>query len=306
MVRRVLLAAASSARMRRLVTAAPLSRRVVARFVAGSTVADALRTVRTLGADGLAASLDYLGEETRDTARAEAAVRGYLALLDGLGREGLGARAEISVKLTALGLDLDRELALGNALRVCRAASEAGTTVTVDMEDSTRTSRTLEVVAALRRDHPDVGAVLQAYLRRTEQDCRALAVAGSRVRLCKGAYREPPSVAFQHPHEVRASYARCLALLMNGPGYPMVATHEPVLLALAERLAARTGRDAAGFEYQMLHGVRPDEQRRLARSGAQVRVYVPFGDEWYPYLMRRLAERPANLALFLRALAGRA
>jgi proline dehydrogenase len=171
------------------------------------------------------------------------------------------------------------------------------------MEDHTTTDRTLATLRTLRQDHPSTGAVLQAYLHRTEQDCRDLAVEGSRVRLCKGAYKEPESVAFQTPDQVDAAYVRCLRVLMEGPGYPMVATHDPALIALTDELGSR--RPKGSYEYQLLYGIRPNEQERLARQGDTVRVYVPYGDQWYGYLMRRLAERPANLVFFLRALASR-
>jgi proline dehydrogenase len=181
----------------------------------------------------------------------------------------------------------------------------AGTTVTLDMEDHTTTDATLESLAELRADYPWVGAVVQSYLRRTEADCRDLATVGSRVRLCKGAYNEPESVAFQKRADVDASYTRCLAVLMNGAGYPMVATHDPALVTAAEALVRTTKRKPDSYEFQMLYGIRPDEQLRLAGDRHLVRVYTPYGDDWYGYLMRRLAERPANVRFFLRALASR-
>jgi proline dehydrogenase len=170
------------------------------------------------------------------------------------------------------------------------------------MEDHTTTDSTLRVLRTLREDHPSTGAVLQAYLFRTEEDCRQLATEGSRVRLCKGAYNEPESVAFQSKVDVDRSYVRCLRVLMQGRGYPMVATHDPRMVRVALELADRAGREKGSFEFQMLYGIRPDEQRRLAADGHTVRVYVPYGEEWYGYLMRRLAERPANLTFFLRSL----
>ncbi|MGH3744045.1 MAG: proline dehydrogenase family protein, partial [Mycobacteriales bacterium] len=229
----------------------------------------------------------------------------YTDLLTALAGEDLTDRVEVSVKLTALGLDIDPVRALDAAEEIASAAGDVGTTVTVDMEDHTRTDATLDAVAALRRDHPDVGAVVQAYLHRTEADCRDLAGAGSRVRLCKGAYDEPISVAYQTKADVDSSYLRCLAVLMEGTGYPMVATHDPLLVEAAGRLVAATGRGPGDYEYQLLYGVRPDEQTRLAQTGATVRIYTPYGKEWYGYLMRRLAERPANLRFFLRALGSR-
>jgi proline dehydrogenase len=170
------------------------------------------------------------------------------------------------------------------------------------MEDHTTTDATLEALGELRRDFPQTGAVLQSYLRRTEGDCRDLAGPGSRVRLCKGAYDEPESVAYRDRREVDRSYVRCLKVLMAGQGYPMVATHDPRLVEIAGALAIRHDRAKGSYEFQMLYGVRPDEQRRLADQGERVRVYLPYGNEWYGYLVRRMAERPQNLALFLRSL----
>ncbi|HEV7208437.1 MAG TPA: proline dehydrogenase family protein [Mycobacteriales bacterium] len=305
MFRAPILAAARSSRVRAVIEHAPLSRSVVQRFVAGGDTDDAVAAARRLLGEGLRVSFDHLGEDTLDAGQAENTVKAYLALLARLVDENLAAEAEVSVKLTAVGLDLDTALGLDNARRIADAAHAAGTTMTVDMEDHTRTDATLAGVAELRRDFPETGAVLQAYLRRTEQDCRVLAIAGSRVRLCKGAYAEPASVAFQSRAEVDASYARCLAVLMAGPGYPMAATHDPALIALTGRLAAENGRGPDSFEYQLLFGVRPGEQKRLAEAGATVRVYLPYGSEWYGYLMRRLAERPANITFFLRAMASR-
>jgi proline dehydrogenase len=301
-LRSAILAASRNARVKRLVAGAPVSRNVVRRFVAGETVEDAVRTSTELVGKGLAVSLDHLGEDTTDAGQADATVKAYLVLLDRLSEAGLtaGGRTEVSVKLSAVGQTLSDELAEQGARTICEAARDAGTTVTLDMEDHTTTDRTLATLQSLRREFPETGAVVQAYLHRTEDDCRALAGEGSRVRLCKGAYREPPSVAFQTPAEVDASYARCLEVLLRGDGYPMVATHDPALIERTLELAAgRTG----GLEFQLLYGIRPREQERLAAAGHTVRVYVPYGDEWYGYLMRRLAERPANLVFFLRALA---
>ena len=303
MLREVILAASRNDRVKALVAGAPLSRNVVRRFVPGESVEDAVRATRELLASGRTVSLDHLGEDTLDAGQAESTVKAYTLLLGRLAEAGLsdGGRAEVSVKLTAVGQAIDQAMALDNARTVCQAAREAGTTVTLDMEDHTTTDSTLQVLGELRRDFPATGAVLQAYLHRTEADCRDLAVEGSRVRLCKGAYREPASVAFQSRADVDASYRRCLEVLMAGPGYPMVATHDPALIALTSEL----GRGRAGFEFQMLYGIRPLEQERLAAQGAAVRVYLPYGDQWYGYFMRRLAERPANLTFFLRSLATR-
>jgi proline dehydrogenase len=305
LVRAGLLRASRSGRVRRAVERAPVSRGVVKRFVAGETVEDAVRVTRHLVASGLTVSLDHLGEDTTQRSHAEASTVAYVALLAALADAGLAGDAEVSVKLSAVGQALDHAMAIDNARAICVAARAAGTTVTLDMEDHTSTDATLDSLRELRADFPWVGAVVQSYLRRTEGDCRDLAAIGSRVRLCKGAYDEPESVAYQHRSDVDASYLRCLEVLMLGPGYPMVATHDPSLVMAAEALVRKTGRSADSYEFQMLHGIRPDEQLRLAQAGRTVRVYVPYGDEWYGYLMRRLAERPANVAFFLRGLATR-
>ena len=305
MLRTALLAAAGNERLRGLAEHSTLARPVVDRFVAGPDEDAVLATARELTTDRLV-SIDHLGEATGDPEQARAATTAYLSLLRRLGEEGLAERVEVSVKLSALGQALPVDgpaVSVENAAKICAAAAEVGTTVTVDMEDHTTTDATLEAVRALRADWPGTGAVLQAYLRRTEADCAALAGPGSRVRLCKGAYQEPASVAYRDRGDVDASYRRCLAVLMAGRGYPMVATHDPALIAEAETLGALgAGRE---FEFQMLHGVRPDAQRELAVRGHRVRVYLPYGSAWFPYFMRRLGERPANLAFFLRALASR-
>jgi proline dehydrogenase len=305
MFRSVILAAARSTRVERLVQTVPLSRDVVRRFVPGVATDDALRATRELVAEGLKVTLDYLGEDTVTAEQASATKDEYLRLLKSLADAGLTPAAEVSVKLSALGQRFDEELAYECARAICEVAASAGTTVTLDMEDHATTDATLDALARLRVDFPTTGAVLQAYLRRTEGDCRELAVPGSRIRLCKGAYSEPESVAFQSTVDVDKSYVRCLNILMSGPGYPMIATHDPRLIAIGEDRARWFDRSPEEFEFQMLYGIRTQEQLRLAAEGHQVRVYVPYGDQWYGYLMRRLAERPANLAFFARALATR-
>jgi len=305
-LRRALLSMSRSSRIRHLVETAPVSRDVVARFVAGTTAEDAVRTSRALVEKGLLVSLDHLGEDTLDVEQATHIRDAYLRLLKLLTDDGLTAGAEVSVKLSAVGQALPgdgEKVALDNAYAICEAARAAQTTVTLDMEDHTTTDSTLAILRELRTDFPETGAVLQAYLHRTEADCRDLAHAGSRVRLCKGAYKEPESVAYQGKRDVDRAYVRALRILMAGEGYPMVATHDPRLVAITEELARRTGRAKDSYEFQMLYGIRPHEQERLARQGQRMRVYVPYGDEWYGYLVRRMAERPANLAFFLRAVA---
>lgn len=305
MLRQPILLLAGSARVRQLVDSLPVTSAVVARYVPGETTGDAVEATRELIDAGLHVTLDHLGEDTFDQQQAEATTRAYLDLLAQLSQQGLARKAEVSLKLSALGQALPQigaKVSLDNARRICRAARNAGTTVTIDMEDHTTTDRTLWAVRELRKDFPEVGAVLQAYLRRTEDDCRALAHEGSRVRLCKGAYAEPDEVAFTDKAEVDKSYVRCMKILMAGDGYPMIATHDPRMIRIATALANRYARGAGTYEFQMLYGIRPTEQRRLAAAGETMRVYVPYGAEWYGYLMRRLAERPANLSFFLRSL----
>jgi proline dehydrogenase len=301
MLRSVILAAARSSRVARLVETTPISRDVVHRFVAGPATDDALRVTRELVDRGLRVTLDYLGEDTLTAEQAIATKDEYLALLYRLSDSGLTPGAEVSVKLSALGQMFDEKLAERNAREICAAAVAANTTVTLDMEDHTTTDSTLETLARLRVDFPSTGAVLQAYLRRTEADCRELAVAGQRVRLCKGAYKEPEAVAYQSKIDVDKSYVRCMNILMSGEGYPMLATHDPRLVAIGEDRAKWFDREPDNFEFQMLYGIRPAEQDRLAKDYT-MRVYVPYGDQWYGYLMRRLAERPANLAFFARSM----
>jgi proline dehydrogenase len=302
-----LLAASRSTRLRRAVVAAPVTRRVVDRFVAGEDLGSALAAVRRLSATGLTVTLDHLGEDVTTEAAATASRDAYLAALDAIGTAGLGGSVEVSVKLSAFGqtLPAGHEIALVNVEKVAAAATDAGTTVTLDMEDSSTVDSTLEVLRTLRRSHPDTGAVLQGYLFRTIEDARELAVAGSRVRLVKGAYREPPSVAHQGKKAVDAAYERCLAILMQGAGYPMIGSHDPRMIETAQRLARETGRTADSYEFQMLYGMRPHEQQRLVDAGFRTRTYLPYGTDWYGYFVRRLAERPANLLFFLRALTTR-
>jgi proline dehydrogenase len=316
MLRSVILAAARSSRVERLVETAPISRDVVRRFVAGTGEGDALRVSRQLAVEGLAVSLDYLGEDTVTVEQAAAVRDEYVGTLRALSASELtrpmqlaeagpsqrSPAAEVSVKLSALGQTFDEHLAYDHARAICVAATEAGSTVTLDMEEHTTTDSTLEILGKLRKDFPATGVALQAYLRRTEADCREMAGAGMRVRLCKGAYAEPESVAYQSAVDVDKSFVRCLNILMSGAGYPMLATHDPRLVAIAEDRAKWFDRTPDEFEFQMLYGIRREEQRRLVATGYTVRVYVPYGNQWYPYLMRRLAERPANLAFFLRAL----
>ncbi|UCM90669.1 proline dehydrogenase family protein [Streptomyces marincola] len=309
-----LLAAARSDGIRRLVSAAPVTRSVVDRFVAGERLPEAVAVSAGLIGSGLTVTLDHLGEDVTDRAQALRTRDAYLALTEALTRAGFGAAAagtdgaaELSVKLSAFGQALPggHDLALRNVRPVVEAAAAAGIGVTLDMEDHGTTDSTLAVHRELREEFPATGAVVQSCLLRTEDDCRALAAAGARVRLVKGAYREPAAVAHQERRAVDLSYVRCLRILLAGGGYPMLGTHDPRLIAIAQTVAERLGRKPDGYEFQMLYGIREHEQRRLAAEGHRVRVYVPYGTDWYAYFMRRLAERPANLTFFLRSLASR-
>jgi proline dehydrogenase len=305
MLRSVFLAAAGSSRLERLVGAVPVSRSLVRRFIAGNDAEEALTAARGLVDDGLAVTVDYLSDDPATAEQARAIRDEYVALLRRLKGAGLTPAAEVSLKLSAVGQRLDDRMAAEHASDICSAAAEAGTAVTLDAEDHGSTDSTLETLTDLRKDFPETGAVLQAYLRRTEGDCRELATAGSRVRLCKGAYAEPESVAYQSALDVDKSFVRCLNILMSGEGYPMVATHDPRLIAIAEDRARWFDRAADEYEFQFLHGVRPEEQARLAAGGNAVRIYLPYGSQWYSYLMRRFAERPATIALVGRALVAR-
>jgi proline dehydrogenase len=309
LLRRPLLLLARSEKVKQLVSTVPVSAGIVNSHVPGETAEAAVEATARLVGDGLLVTLDFLGEDTLDLEQAEATVAAYLEVLQELAARGLSRNTEVSVKLSAIGQALPdsvagggHKIALENARTICRAARNAGTTVTLDMEDHTTTDSTLAILRELRKDFPETGAVLQAYLHRTEADCRTLAYEGSRVRLCKGAYKEPETVAFGDRLDVDKSYVRCLKVLLAGQGYPMIATHDPRMIEIASSLASRYGRPQGTYEYQMLYGIRPEEQRRLAASGETVRVYVPYGREWYGYLMRRLAERPQNLTFFAKSL----
>ena len=304
MLRGALLRVSRSHKIKNLVTTAPVTGGVVERFIAGETAANAVAVTRRLVGAGLLATIDFLGEDTTDPAQADAVVVAYLDLLTKLREAGLSSSAEVSIKVSALGLHLrdGPQLALENAELICRAARMADTAVTLDMEDHTTTDPTLEILHTLRKEYPDTGAVLQAYLYRTELDCRELGEAGSRVRLCKGAYAEPESVAFQDRRQIDKSYVRCMKILMAGSGFPMLATHDPTLIEIGLKLANDYGRRPRDFEFQMLYGIRPTEQHRLSDLGHAVRVYVPYGTDWYGYLVRRLAERPSNVRFFVRSL----
>jgi proline dehydrogenase len=311
--RPAILAASRSQGLRRTAERMPVTRRVVDRFVPGETVDEALKAVAALRDSGRFVTVDYLGEDVTDSAAADTTVKAYQVLLGAVGQVPTTDTAdprpfEVSLKLSALGQALPRDgekIALENAHIICTKAREVGAWVTVDAEDHTTTDSTLSIVRDLRTEFDWVGTVLQAYLKRTEADCEEFAAAGARIRLCKGAYDEPASVAYRDGDDVTDSYLRCLRVLMAGSGYPMVASHDPAIIDAVPAMRREFSRGVDDFEYQMLYGIRDAEQRRLVEDGNHVRVYVPFGTEWYGYFVRRLAERPANLTFFLRALAER-
>lgn len=311
-LRPAILAASRREGLRRTAERLKVTRKVVHRFVPGETIDSVANSVALLRDSGRLVSIDYLGEDVANADDADAVVRTYLDLIDTLAGHGAAGDAvrplEVSVKLSALGQSLERDghkIARENAWSICDAAQRAGVWVTVDAENHTTTDSTLRIVRDLRAEFPWLGLVLQAYLRRTLEDCEEFAASGARVRLCKGAYDEPASLAYREPTEVTDAYLACLRVLMAGSGYPMVASHDPRIIAAVPEMVRESGRRGGEFEYQMLYGIRDDEQRRLAAAGNRVRVYVPFGTQWYGYFMRRLAERPANLTFFLRALAQR-
>ncbi|MCB0918911.1 MAG: proline dehydrogenase family protein [Actinobacteria bacterium] len=305
MLRRLLLSASRSERMQGVATGTRFTRAIVDRFVAGEHVSDAVGVAADIVASGRVATIDRLGEAVTDSQQAAAARDAYLELLDALTANGLTEGCEVSLKLSSVGqllADDGEETAFRHAMAICERAQEYGTTVTLDMEDHTTTDSTLSILERLRGHVPSVGVAVQAYLYRTESDCENLAVEGSRVRLCKGAYDESESVAYQSGKEIDLSFVRCLKTLMREESYPMVASHDPRILEIAQALAIHNDRPKGSYELQMLLGVRPEEQQRLADEGERVRVYIPYGEDWYEYMVRRMAEKPGNLGLFLKSM----
>lgn len=284
----------------KMVTTTRPGRALAGRFVAGNTLDDAVKSARTLNAGGLRVSLDHLGEEVHSSDSAVQATDEYLESLHRISDEGLDAN--ISIKPTQLGLAIDEGLALESIGRLAEAASETGTTVTIDMEDSRYTEATVSLYEKAQAEHRNLGIAVQSYMHRTPSDLDRLVPLDGHIRLCKGAYVEPADVAFQSKTEVDEAFADQLEVLMGSEGVrPAVATHDSRLVDLTRELAS--GRDAY-FEFQMLYGVRSELQRQLVAEGFPVRVYVPYGSQWYPYLTRRLAERPANAWFFVRAALG--
>lgn len=272
------------------------------RFVAGETLDEALSAIRELNALGMFTTLDYLGESVTDAEATRQAARTYCRILDTIADEEIGA--SISVKLSQLGLDIGTDLAGDNLRTIVARARDHGNFVRVDMEDSDKTERTLEIFKALRPEYPNLGVCLQSYLRRTEDDVRQLNAMEAQIRLCKGAYQEPPEVAYQSREEVDESFFRLGKLLLDEGTYPAFATHDDRLVDRLCRYAAEREIGAGRFEFQMLYGVRRRYQVQIVRGGYHMRVYVPFGTEWCPYFMRRIAERPANALFVMRAILG--
>ncbi|MET7380207.1 proline dehydrogenase family protein [Streptomyces sp. NPDC005526] len=300
----VILAASRSDRMRRLISAAPVTKQVVDRFIPGETVDDIVPIITDLTGKGLELTMDVVGEDITTPEQAAAARDAYLLLIDRIKDLELGTRVEVSVKLSMFGQALPggHELALANVRPVVEAAAAIGTTVTLDAEDHTTLDSMFAIHEELRKDFPQTGCVIQAYLFRTEADARRLAAGGSRVRLVKGAYKEPAEVAYQNRQEIDKAYVRILRTLMEGEGYPMIGSHDPRLISIGQELARRAGRKPAEYEFQMLYGIRSDEHLRLAAEGHRMRVYTAYGTDWYGYFMRRLAEKPANLRFFVRSM----
>ena len=284
----------------RIAVRSPLTRSVVARFVAGETLQAALPAIAELKREGLRTTVDVLGESVTSADHAAAAVDRYLVTIGALSERGLDAN--VSVKLTQMGLDIDLATCLANVMRVVEALRAVDGFVRFDMEDHTTTDATLEIWRAAHEAYPKVGVVIQAALRRSSADVDAIIAVHGRVRLCKGAYDEPSTIAYRTRAAVDANYARLMERLLLADAYPAIATHDAGLIARAIAIAEREGIGRDRFEFQMLYGVRRDLQRTLISRGYTVRVYVPYGAEWYPYFMRRLAERPANVAFMLRAI----
>ena len=279
-----------------------LFKKLTTRFIAGESIDEAVVAIRELNARGCSASFDHLNESVGSVAETEAEVTEYLDVLASISETGINSN--VSIKLTQFGLEIDPELAYRNARRVVEEAARRGNFVRIDMEGSNVTQATLDVFKRLRAEFGlnDVGIVLQSYLYRTEDDARDLLQIPARIRLCKGAYNEPPEVAYPDKKDVDANYVRVMQLLLSSGTFHGIATHDPKMIAATIEYAQRKGLSKDAFEFQMLYGIRRDLQEQLARDGYGMRVYVPYGKHWYPYFMRRLAERPANIWFVLKNL----
>jgi proline dehydrogenase len=279
-----------------------LFKRLTTRFVAGETIDEAVGAIREMNAEGCSASFDHLNESVANPAEAEAEVKEYLQILSRIDETGINSN--VSIKLTQFGLELDTELAYKNARTVVADAARRGNFVRVDMEAANVTQQTIDLFKRLRAEFGlnDVGIVLQSSLRRTYADAQELVRLPARIRICKGAYHEPPEVAFPDKKEVDENYVRVMQLLLSSGIYHGIATHDPKMIEGTIDFSQRKGIPKGAFEFQMLYGVRRDLQRQLAKDGYNMRVYVPYGEHWYPYFMRRLAERPANIWFVLKNL----
>lgn len=303
MIRRTLLFLSERDQFKHILFRLPGSRGVSVRFVAGDTLEDAIRAAETLNQAGLRVTLDFLGESVSDHDEAQVAAAAYGASLEAIDESA--AESTISLKLTQLGLDIDEAFCESNLRSIVEQSGRLGNFVRIDMESSAHTERTLRVFRRVFADHPNVGIVIQSYLRRSEQDIRELVELGAPVRLCKGAYQEPPSVAFQSREEVDGSFVSLMRLLLDGGAPTAIATHDDRMIQATIEHLSRAGLGPDVFEFQMLYGVRRDYQRQLVEDGYGMRIYVPYGSQWYSYLMRRMAERPQNLLFGIRAVLGR-
>jgi proline dehydrogenase len=286
----------------RLAMATPLVRRMPFRFVAGTTLDQAIQAVRTLNAGGASATLDVLGESVADRAAADRGAAAYVATIERIAAEGLDAN--VSIKLTQMGLDLGDDVCLAVMGPVVEAGSRHGVFIRIDMESSAYTERTLAIVHRLRGDGHDIGPVIQSYLHRSPADVERLAADRVRTRICKGAYAEPPEVALQERQAIGDAFVALCVRLLEADAYPGIATHDQDMITRVVEFAEERGIRKDRFEFQMLYGIRRDLQRQLIADGHRLRVYVPYGTEWYPYFMRRLAERPANVLFVLRSVFG--
>jgi len=306
MYRTVFLALAGNRAVKKLFVRSPVAKRVQHRFVAGMTWDTARPVVANLIDQGLAIGLDFLVTDARNPKQAAQAQAAYLELIEQIAQAGWADKIDLSVRLPGLGLCLrdGEQMATRHAHTIAAAARAAGTTITIEPGNPTTTARTLRVAHALRATDPGVGVAVATNLRRSENDCRALAGPGSRVRLVKGSYAVPVQATFVDPHDIDLSYIRCMKILMDGPGFPVVGTHDPVMIEIAQEVAAHSNRGLKDFELNLLYGIRPVQQQRLADLGHVVRVAVPFGPDWYDYLVHRVSTHPVNLLLFWAGLAG--
>jgi proline dehydrogenase len=298
MIRSILLKLSESQGFAHWVTSNASTRRMSHRFVAGETLDEALQAARACNNAGMLATLDYLGENVSSTADAQKARDIYLQIFDRIEQEKVNAN--VSCKLTQLGLDLSVEFCEGLVLSIVERAAANDSFLRIDMESSIYTQRTVELVKRVRAQAPTVGAVIQSYLYRSESDIQDLLSYGCRIRLCKGAYKESAEVAFARKSDVDANYVKLVGVLLDSGFYHGIATHDPRMIAATIRSAGEKQISKDDFEFQMLYGIRTDLQMQLVRDGFRVRVYIPYGRDWFPYFMRRLAERPANLGFFMR------